>query len=80
MSWREISREEFDRIMPVRPPMVNKRIKPIAHRWGPADLNLVAKIVANHLKTLIPVGTAIIMVVAVKYPRVSTSMPTVNMW
>lgn len=36
--------------------------------------------VANHLNTLIPVGTAIIMVAAVKYARVSTSMPTVNMW
>ena len=37
-------------------------------------------IVASHLNTLIPVGTAIIMVAAVKYARVSTSMPTVNMW
>lgn len=37
-------------------------------------------IVANHLNTLIPVGTAIIIVAAVKYARVSTSIPTVNMW
>lgn len=36
--------------------------------------------VANHLNTLIPVGTAMIIVAAVKYARVSTSMPTVNMW
>jgi len=36
--------------------------------------------VANHLNTLIPVGTAIIIVAAVKYARVSTSIPTVNMW
>jgi len=36
-------------------------------------------IVANHLNTLIPVGTAIIIVAAVKYARVSTSIPTVNM-
>ena len=36
--------------------------------------------VANHLNTLIPVGTAITIVVAVKYPRVSTSIPTVNIW
>ena len=35
-------------------------------------------IVANHLKILIPVGIAIIIVAAVKYARVSTSMPTVN--
>lgn len=36
--------------------------------------------VASHLNTLIPVGTAIIIVAAVKYARVSTSMPTVNIW
>jgi hypothetical protein len=35
--------------------------------------------VANQLKILIPVGTAIIMVAAVKYARVSTSKPTVYM-
>lgn len=42
-------------------------------------LILAPWIVANHLNTLIPVGTAIIIVAAVKYPRVSTSKPTVNM-
>ena len=36
--------------------------------------------VANQLKTLIPVGTAIIIVADVKYARVSTSNPTVNIW
>lgn len=35
---------------------------------------------ASQLNTLIPVGTAIIIVAAVKYARVSTSIPTVNMW
>ena len=34
--------------------------------------------VVNHLKTLIPVGTAIIIVAEVKYVYVSTSNPTVN--
>jgi hypothetical protein len=33
---------------------------------------------ANHLKTLIPVGTAITIVAPVKYARVSKSIPTVN--
>lgn len=37
-------------------------------------------IVASHLKILIPVGIAIIIVAAVKYARVSTSKPTVNIW
>jgi len=75
-----MSREEFDKIMPVNPPIVKSMINPMAQRRGGADLNFVAKIVANHLNTLIPVGTAIIIVVAVKYPRVSTSIPTVNIW
>lgn len=35
---------------------------------------------ANHLNTLIPVGTAITIVAAVKYARVSVSIPTVNIW
>jgi hypothetical protein len=34
---------------------------------------------ADRLKILIPVGTAIIFVADVKYARVSTSIPTVNM-
>lgn len=37
-------------------------------------------IVANHLKILIPVGIAIIIVAEVKYARVSTSIPIVNIW
>jgi hypothetical protein len=37
-------------------------------------------IVAIQLNTLIPVGTAIIIVAAVKYARVSTSIPTVYIW
>jgi len=27
-----MSKEELDKIMPVRPPTVNKKIKPVAHR------------------------------------------------
>jgi hypothetical protein len=34
--------------------------------------------VANQLKILIPVGIAIIIVADVKYARVSTSIPIVN--
>ena len=37
-------------------------------------------IVANQLNILIPVGTAIINVAAVKYALVSTSKPTVYIW
>lgn len=79
MSCRIISREEFDKIIPVIPPVVNKKINPRAHSIGVSYLNLDPCNVANHLNTLIPVGTAIIIVAAVKYARVSTSSPTVNM-
>ena len=37
-------------------------------------------IVANQLNILIPVGTAIINVAAVKYALVSTSKPTLYIW
>jgi len=36
--------------------------------------------VVNHLKILIPVGIAIIIVSEVKYARVSIFIPTVNIW
>lgn len=35
---------------------------------------------ASQLNTLTPVGMAMIIVADVKYARVSTSIPTVNMW
>jgi len=66
--------------MPVTPPVVNRKINPIAHSIGVEYLIFDPWRVANHLNTLIPVGTAIIIVAAVKYARVSTSIPTVNMW
>jgi hypothetical protein len=61
-----MSRDEFDRIIPVTPPVVNRKINPIAHRIGVVYLMLDPCRVANHLKTLIPVGTAMIIVAAVK--------------
>ncbi len=55
-------------------------MNPRAHNIGVEYFTLEPWIVANHLNTLMPVGTAIIIVAAVKYARVSTSIPTVNMW
>jgi cellobiose-specific phosphotransferase system component IIC len=60
--------------------MVNSRINPRANRKGARKDREPPHIVASQLKTLIPVGTAIIIVAAVKYARVSTSRPTVNIW
>lgn len=62
-----MSRDELDRTIPVTPPTVNRRMKPRAHSSdglfiGSRD----PASVANQLNTLIPVGTAIIIVAAVK--------------
>jgi hypothetical protein len=71
---------EFDKIIPVNPPNVNKKIKPLANNIGVFKTIEPPNIVAIQLKILIPVGTAIIIVALVKYARVSTSNPTVNIW
>lgn len=79
MSWRITSREELDKIIPVNPPRVKRVINPKTHRRGGSRRCIEAPYkVANQLKILIPVGTAISIVAAVKYARVSTSIPTVN--
>lgn len=61
-----MSSDEFDKIIPVSPPIVNKQTNPTAQHVGATCGIGLPNIVANHLNTLIPVGTAIIMVVAVK--------------
>lgn len=71
--------DEFDKITPVRPPIVNKNTNPNDHSIGVSNDGWDPTIVANHLNTFTPVGIAMIMVAAVKYARVSMSMPTVNM-
>jgi hypothetical protein len=75
-----VSREAFDKIIPVKPPKVKRKMNPRAQSIGASYLRREPKIVAIHLNTLMPVGTAIIIVAAVKYARVSTSIPTVYMW
>jgi len=75
-----MSNAEFDKITPVTPPVVNKKMNPRVHSIGVEYTKVDPCNVANQLNTLIPVGTAIIIVAAVKYARVSTSIPTVNMW
>lgn len=70
---------EFDNMIPVSPPKVNKKIKPLANNIGVLNTIFPPNIVATQLKILMPVGTAIIIVAAVKYALVSTSSPTVYM-
>jgi len=66
------------KITPETPPTVNKKIKPITYNNGVLKFNQPPHSVANQLKILIDVGTAITIVAAVKYALVSTSKPTVN--
>ena len=74
-----MSKEELARTIPVSPPTVNKKIKPRAHSIGVSHLIEPPWRVASQLNTFTPVGIAIIIVADVKYARVSTSIPTVNM-
>jgi hypothetical protein len=55
-------------------------MKPIENIKGVLKFKDPPHMVANQLKILIDVGTAITMVAEVKYARVSMSKPTVNMW
>ncbi len=75
-----MSKDELDKITPVNPPIVKRAINPTAHQILAVFIILVPYKVLSQLKTLMPVGMAIIIVAAVKYARVSRSMPTVNMW
>jgi hypothetical protein len=66
VSCKTTSREELAKTTPVRPPTVNKKIKPKAHSLeGVNGIHLPWK-VPIHLKILIPVGIAIIIVAVVK--------------
>src|SRR5258708_3642994 len=46
---------------PVRPPRTNVTMKPMVHRTGTANRTRPPYMVNNQLKTLTPVGTAMIM-------------------
>lgn len=61
-----MSREEFARTIPVKPPMVNRKINPKAQSIGGSHLIVPPCRVASQLNTLIPVGMAMIMVADVK--------------
>ena len=76
---KAMSNPEFANITPVNPPSVKRKINPMAKSIGVFNSILPPHMVAIQLNTLIPVGTAIIIVAAVKYARVSMSNPTVYM-
>jgi len=61
-----MSSPELAKITPDTPPTVNKKIKPKTNNSGVLKFNHPPQIVANQLKILTPVGTAMIIVAAVK--------------
>jgi len=65
-------------MIPVIPPIVNIMINPIAHIIIGDKFILFPFIVNIHLKILILVGIAIIIVADIKYICVSISSPIVN--
>src|SRR5207302_1039107 len=65
---------------PVRPPIRNWNRKPMLNSIGVLNWILPPHIVPSQLKILIPVGTAITMLVIVKKLFAYEFIPTVNMW
>jgi hypothetical protein len=62
-----MSRLELANIIPVKPPIVNKKMNPKAHRRVEGRTSVLdPQIEASQLKTLTPVGTAIVIVALVK--------------
>jgi hypothetical protein len=61
-----MSNPEFAKTIPVKPPIVNKKINPTANNIGVFKQIDPSHIVAIQLKILMPVGTAMIIVAAVK--------------
>lgn len=61
-----MSRDELASTIPVSPPVVKRKMKPSAQSMGTSYLMREPWMVASQLNTLMPVGTAMIIVAAVK--------------
>ena len=68
------------RIRPVKPPIVNTKMKPTANSIGVSKVIEPCHMVAIQLKIFTPVGTAISIVAYMKNSCPVTGMPVVNMW
>ena len=77
MSCRTRSRLLLERTILVSPPTVNRKRNLIVQKKAILQSSRPLAIVPSQEKTLIPVGTLITIVAAVKYARESVSIPTV---
>jgi len=67
VSCKTTSILELESKIPVKPPKVNKKIKPLTQSRGTeVETFFPPYKLANHLKIFTPVGTAIVIVAAVK--------------
>jgi hypothetical protein len=66
VSCNKTSKVLFLKTIPVTPPTVKRKISPKTHKEMGCQNKDVPTKLANHLKILIPVGTAIIIVAPVK--------------
>jgi len=66
VSWKAISRDALAKTTPLKPPIVNITTNPNANNIEGVNCTNPPYTVANQLNILIPVGTAIIKVAAVK--------------
>ncbi len=62
------------------PPITNVTMKPIDHRIGTLNRTRPPYIVNSQLKTLTPVGTAMIIVMTPKKPLTFAPAPMVKKW
>jgi len=67
-------------ISPVKPPIVNTKMKPVANSIGVSNVIAPRHIVATQLNTFTPVGTAISIVAYMKNSWPAAGMPVANMW
>ena len=70
----------MEQISPVKPPMVNTKMKPTAHTIGASKVMEPRHMVATQLNTFTPVGTEMSMVAYMKNNCPVTGMPVANMW
>lgn len=75
-----MSNPAFARTTPVTPPTVKRNKNPVLQRYCGVQVGTLPANVKIQEKTLTPVGIAITIVAAVKYARVSKSIPIMNIW
>ncbi len=75
-----MSRGADDNKIPLKPPIIKKKIKPKANKNGVSKYKKPLQIVNIQLKTFIPVGIDISIVQYIKKDCAKNGTPLTNMW